>query len=83
MKSIEFLIPQLDNGIKANFWIGLINPMGEACEDADCKNTLSWVSDGSSLTTMHSAKVSSDNAKLDEYGKLGKTFVVRWFMTIF
>ena len=69
-KSIEFLlIPILDTmGTGDHLWIGLINPMEEACEDADCENKLSWASDGSSFTTMHSSqsghKVSRDFKRL-------------------
>ena len=39
-----FLLSTLDTVIKEGFWIGLINPMGVACQDAVCLDQLSWVS---------------------------------------
>ena len=50
-----FLLSTLDTVIKEGFWIGLINPMGVACQDAVCLDQLSWVSDGNNFTNMHSA----------------------------
>ena len=31
------------------FWVGLINPNSETCDDDGCENKLEWASDGSNF----------------------------------
>ena len=44
--SVSFSDKDLDEG---QFWVGLINPDNNTCDDKDCESKLKWASDGSNF----------------------------------